>query len=125
MQLPGLLAEIEEAAGRNAALEIAVAHGGLCKEFPTPDLLKKNSKRYAKHWLVATVGHDLALVIVEAIFPMGGRAEIPAARSVLRRIFIQENAAQMPVPEIAMFLELTERGVRRIKSELRREGIIA
>ena len=45
--LPGVLAEIEEVAGRQAALTIAASHGGLTKGFPSPPLLRQSPDSYA------------------------------------------------------------------------------
>jgi len=124
-RLTGLLAEIEAVAGRQAALAVAVAYGGTQRAFPSPEHMKRNPKRYAKNWLVQTVGRERAMAIVRELFPNGGRAEIPSARHVLRRQFVQDNADCLSVPEMAASLEMTERGVRRIKAALRAEGAIA
>ncbi|MBA4050959.1 MAG: hypothetical protein C0472_03570 [Erythrobacter sp.] len=123
--LPGVLAEIEEVAGRQAALTIAASNGGLTKGFPSPSLLEQSPESYANNWLVQCVGHELALKIVSEIFPAGGRAEIPTASHAIRREFILGNAHQLSVSEMATLLEMTERGVRRIKASLREEGLIA
>lgn len=123
-RLPGLLAEIEDVVGRKAALAIAIGYGGLTKTFPSPDHLEKSPERYAQSWLVATVGHDLALRIVREIFPNGGAAEIPNASSLIRQKFVKDNHDTLSVSEMATLLGITERGVRRIKTVLRREGII-
>jgi hypothetical protein len=124
LQLPGLLAEIEEVAGRSAAVTIAASFGGHTKEFPVPERLKAKPEHYANHWLVVTVGHHKALAIVSALFPAGGRFELPSARKAMRWQFVLDNAALLTVPEMAACLEVTERCVRRIKSELRKEGLI-
>lgn len=123
--LPGVLAEIEEVAGRQAALTIAASNGGLTKGFPSPSLLEQSPESYVNNWLVQCVGHELALKIVSEIFPAGGRAEIPTASHAIRREFILGNAHQLSVSEMATLLEMTERGVRRIKASLREEGLIA
>jgi hypothetical protein len=123
--LPGVLAEIEEVAGREAALTIAASNGGLTKGFPSPALLKQSPEGYADNWLVRCVGYDLAVKIVSEIFPAGGRAEIPTASHAIRREFILGNAHHLSVSEMATLLEMTERGVRNIKAKLRKEGLIA
>lgn len=122
--LPGLLAEIEEVAGRETALTIAASHGGLTKAFPSPEPLEGNPEAYAENWLVQCVGYDRALSIVREIFPAGGRAEIPTASHAIRREFILGNAHALSVSEMATLLEMTERGVRGIKAKLRKEGLI-
>ena len=123
--LPGVLAEIEEVAGREAALTIAASHGGLNKGFPSPSLLEQSPETYADNWLVQCVGHELALKIVSEIFPAGGRVDIPTASHAIRREFVLGNAHQLSVSEMATLLEMTERGVRHIKASLRKEGLIA
>lgn len=123
--LPGVLAEIEEVAGRAAALTIAAGNGGLTKNFPSPAFLEQSPQAYRENWLVQCVDHALALRIVREIFPAGGRAEIPTASHAIRREFILGNAHQLSVSEMATLLEMTERGVRRIKASLRKEGLIA
>lgn len=122
--LPGILGEIEEVVGRPAALAIATSYGGLVKEFPSPTCMEGNPARYADNWLVGAVGADLALAIVKELFPIGGRAEIPIARTALRRQFILENSDRLSGAEMATALEMTERAVRRIRSSLRAEGLI-
>ncbi len=122
--LPGVLAEIEEVAGREAALTIAASHGGITKGFPSPSLLEQSPQSYAENWLVRCIGHELALKIVQEIFPAGGRAEIPTASHAIRREFILGNAHVLSVSEMATLLEMTERGVRGIKASLREEGLI-
>ncbi|MEE4212964.1 MAG: hypothetical protein V2I43_27270 [Parvularcula sp.] len=122
--LPGLLAEIEEVAGRNAALNIAASHGGLTMAFPSPSPMRGNPEAYATNWLVRCVGYELALKIVSEIFPSGGRFEIPTAIHAIRKEFVLANAGKMSVREIATLLEMTERGVRGIRSKLRKEGLL-
>lgn len=129
VELPGLLAEIEEVAGRPAAMVIMADHGGSRKKFPSPQLLEENPARYASNWLVKSVGHDKALEIVRELFPVGGQVDIPSGMerfsAAARRKFVQDNADSLSTPEIALRLGMTERGVRMIKASLREEGAIA
>ena len=124
LKLPGLLAEIEEVVGRSAAVTIAACHGGQVKEFPVPERLRKNPGAYARHWLVVTIGQPAALAIVSELFPAGGRFEIPSASKVLRRQFVLENCSRLSGAELAACLNVTERGIRRIKAVLRKEGLL-
>lgn len=122
--LPGILGEIEEVAGREVAVAIATSHGGLSKEFPSPECMQNNPARYTDNWLVLTVGADVAFTIVKELFPIGGRFEIPTARTELRKQFILDASGRLSVSEIATALEMTERGVRRLRATLREEGLI-
>ncbi|MDP3908714.1 hypothetical protein [Novosphingobium sp.] len=124
LRLPGLLAEIEEVAGRSVAVTIAENFGGTSKEFPVPERLQSFPDTYTGHWLVQAVGRNSALAIVKAIFPNGGRFEIPSAKCVLRRQFVLDNYGRLSGVEIAACMETTERAVRRIKARLRAEGLI-
>ena len=60
-RLPGILQEIAEAAGLEAALEIARAKGGTIAYFP--------ARPGPRHWLSAAVGHDKARAIGRALAP--------------------------------------------------------
>ncbi len=126
--LPGLLAEIEEVVGRQAAMMIMADHGGARKKFPSPSHMEQNPDRYSNNWLVKSVGAEKALEIVRALFPAGGQIDIPSGMERLsaatRREFVQDNAGSLSVREIAMRLGMTERGVRMIKASLRGEGKI-
>ena len=123
-KLPGLLAEIEAVAGRSAAVTIAATYGGTRKKFPSPEALEKAPGNYTQNWLVGSVGYDLALTIVNELFPIGGQEDIPNARVALRRQYVLDNAALLSNSEIALCLDMTERGVRGIKASLRDEGLI-
>ena len=128
VELPGLLAEIEEVAGRAAALVIMADHGGSRKKFPSPHHLEQNPARYAKNWLVMSVGAEKALEIVRELFPLGGQVDIPSGMervtAATRRTFVRDNASSLSTREIALRLGMTERGVRMIKASLREEGTI-
>ena len=129
VELPGLLAEIEEVAGRAAALAVMADHGGTEKSFPSPHQLERNPNRYAKNWLVTSVGMEKALEIVREIFPAGGRSEIPSGMerfaAAARREFVRDHAGKLSTREIALRLGMTERGVRVIKASLRKAGELA
>lgn len=124
LNLPGLLAEIAEISGREAALAIAHSYGGTRQGFPTPDYMEANPERYRDNWLVKAVGFDCALSIVKEMFPLGGRVDIPAAKSAIYRQYVLENAHHLSVMEMATFLLVGERAIRRIKAELRARELI-
>ncbi|TYC93548.1 hypothetical protein [Novosphingobium sp. BW1] len=123
-RLPGVLAEIEEVAGREAAISVATSYGGRKLKFPTRDSLEEKSKRSKQNWLVKTVGHRNALAICREFFPFGGTVDIPSARNVLRRQYVYENATKLSQAELSSCLDISERAVRRIKSQLRDEGLL-
>lgn len=125
IELPGLLSEIEAVAGRRAAVAIATTYGGRNMGFPQPESLDAHSHNYETNWLVQTVGKKTALAIVTELFPMGGRADIPSARTALRKQYVLDNAAALSVSEMAACLDIGERAVRRIKATLRDEGLLA
>lgn len=119
VRLPGILADIEKVAGREAALAIASAHGGQKKLLPTGTSLKKSPHRYRDNWLVLAVGYETALIIAQELSGPGGYpVDIPKGEIALKHQFILENAATLSVSELASCLDLTERSVRRIKSRL-------
>ena len=121
-KLPSILGEIEQVAGRKVALSLAEAYGGARRKFPSPVAMVKAPARYADNWLVKAVGFQTAVTILKEIMPFGGEAEIPAARTILRREFVRENLPHLTTLEMADLLGLTERAVRRIKASLRIEG---
>jgi hypothetical protein len=57
--LPGILGEIEEAAGRDAALTLARVRGGMPVYFPP--------RPGADHWLSRLLGHGKALAVCEQL----------------------------------------------------------
>ena len=129
VELPGLLGEIEEVAGRQAAMLIMADHGGRRMKFPSPRPLEENPNRYVNNWLVKSVGAEKALAIVRELFPAGGQVDIPSGMDRLgaaaRRKFVLDNASSFSTREIALRLGMTDRGVRMIKASLRKEGAIA
>jgi hypothetical protein len=123
-RLPGVLGEIEEVAGREAALAIARAYGGSRKGFPSPATLKRPCIKSSDNWLVGVVGIETAIAIVEAIFPIGGRVDIPLAQRALREQFVLAHSEAQSVAEMAASLHSSERGVRHTKSRLRAKGLL-
>lgn len=125
IELPGLLSEIEAVVGRRAAIAIATTYGGRNMGFPQPECLETHSHNYETNWLVQTVGKKTALEIVTELFPMGGRMDIPAARTALRKQYVLDNVAVLSVSEMAACLDIGERSIRRIKAGLREEGMLS
>lgn len=88
--LPGILAEIAEVAGLNAALKLAAEKGGQTVYIP--------SHASDDHWLTRTVGPEAAAAICELyrVRNTGGRFLIPIAREAsARRALVKalENGA--------------------------------
>lgn len=122
--LPGILAEIEEVAGREVAVTIATTYGGQRKKFPAPMSDGAGWTLNPKNWLVKALGRKVALTIVREFFPAGGDADIPSGVQVLNRQYVYENAHQLSTAEMAIVLKISERAVRRIKAALRLDGFL-
>ncbi len=74
-ELPGVLAEVEEVAGREAAVKLALGFGGRDIHIPRPDHVK------AGHPLVACLGAPAAVKVAGRF--MGESVYIPKARRAL------------------------------------------
>lgn len=108
--LPGVLAEIAEIAGEDAALAIAQARGGT--QIYLPPVPK------ADHWISELLGHETALAIADKLtsgFPM--RLDVPsgpttyaAQRRALADRMIAEGRSES---EIALATGYSGRAVRR------------
>lgn len=85
IMLPGILAQIAELVGEEAAHLVALANGGRRIYIPKPDNLKPG------HWLVDTVGMDKARKIADAIG--GGHIDLPLGRAGSRSRTWQAIAA--------------------------------
>lgn len=137
MPLPGVLAEIESVAGRDAALAVAAERGGGEVYIPSPRGLAGD------HWLVSTVGAEAAERICELYKSShyrehrgrgrdfaehkghGARIEVPAIPAIMRRLKVRfMSIAGTPVPTIARQLGITARTVRKIRVQLRATGEI-
>lgn len=111
-QLPGVLAQVAQAAGLEAAVRLAQARGGGRAYIPAHEAL------HARHWLVLAVGMEAALAITSALggneveVPLGpfagNRAQVWAAieRGLNEGLSVEEAARQVGV---------TARTVRRHK----------
>lgn len=125
VNLPGILAEIAEISGREAAELIAKHRGGSRVYFPPSAALRTD------HWIVALVGAERAVMIAKEIAdPCGLKVDIPfgpngpvnqACRSrlaLVRSMTLDGASAAL----IARHLGITDRAVRSIRANLRQTG---
>ena len=103
--LPGVLAEIAEVAGRDAALELALAHGGEdAFHIPRPDRLDPD------HPLIALAGPARAQAIARRF---GGETiAVPLARRALVRHLAGQG---LGTAAIAARLRISKRTARRYR----------
>ena len=102
--LPADLAAIAEAAGREAALEIALRYGGNPLRIPHPAHIGSG------HPLAELVGLDAARAIAARCG--GGTVEIPLAR---REVVAHLARKGLSTPEIAARLNISRRTARRYR----------
>ena len=123
--LPGVLREVAEAAGREAAELIAEARGGSRVYFPPSDKLRSD------HWIVVLIGADRAVKVSEAIAdPIGVRVDVPFGPASQTRQTSRSRIAVVlsmtldgeSATSIARHLSITDRSVRLIRERLRRSG---
>jgi len=122
--LPELLAEIAEAAGLDAALKLAAAHGGVRRTIPA-------RIRSDSHWLVGCVGREAADQIcahfcqdagsgtpsgIKVLVPLGPTGTIAGARRRLAQALAEGKSAS----EAARLAGMTERSAFRARSRVRR-----
>ncbi|WP_428700187.1 helix-turn-helix domain-containing protein [Stappia sp.] len=112
--LPGILAEIAEVAGLDAALKLAAEKGGQTVYIP--------SHADDGHWLTDTVGREAAAAICELyrVRNTGGRFLIPIAREAsARRALVKalENGAS--ARQAAAASGLHERTAFRTRARLK------
>lgn len=114
-QLPGILAEIADIAGEDAALAVAAARGGTQVYIPpSPD---------RDHWLSRLVGPKAAKDIADRLtcgvggmrvdLPLGPKGHAARARAKVDRM-IDDNRSER---DIALATGYTIRGVRRRKAK--------
>ncbi len=112
--LPGVLAEIAEVAGLDAALKVAEAKGGHLAYFPRvpkPD-----------HWLVDLVGTERAVLICERVAPGDGGVQesVPlgptGSRAKMWRRMHEMIDEGRPKPEIVRTLGVHRATVQRHKN---------
>lgn len=122
MPMPGILADIADAAGSEAALAIAEQKGGVTAYFPKVDSLS------AGHWLVQAVGMDAARKIARRVG--GSRVEVPRGTQAGNRARVHSTIREglvkgMPMAAVARLAGVSVRTVQRHKSRLEREGMPA
>ena len=102
--LPGILAEIEAIAGREAAISVALEFGGEELHIPSREWLV----RHPEHRLMRSLAPDLALLVAARF--CGASEYIPRAR---RACACWMTAQGMGTMEIAARLGLSRSAVRR------------
>jgi hypothetical protein len=118
-RLPGILAEIADIAGEDAALAVAAARGGTQVYIPPePD---------REHWLTRLVGQRAAQQIADRLtcgvggmrvdLPLGPKGHAARVRAKVDRM-IDENRSER---DIALATGYTIRGVRRRRA-MRKPG---
>jgi len=123
VKLPGVLAEIADLIGTEAAIKIATARGGTTIIIPAnPD---------DGHWLVTLLGHDSTIALCKHYATYGNRAcgarvHIPfgptstrETKTALVRSLIRDGKSST---EIALTAHVTERTVFRQKQMMKEEN---
>ena len=100
--LPGVLAEIDEVAGRVAAVDLSIAMGGLTLHVPQPGHMNHG------HLLVEAVGREAALLIAERF--QGESLYIPIARRFQALALAERGLSKK---EIAQRLRISKRSIER------------
>lgn len=130
--LPGILGEIEEVAGRAAALKVAEHHGGTRIDIP--------ATVGSDHWLAVLLGHEVACRIAnhfrvgdpdggeagarhEAVPILGFSAFTSLAKEVRRGILADLQAGK-GVRAIAREHHIHERTVWRWRARWKAEGLL-
>jgi hypothetical protein len=111
-QLPGVLAQVAQAAGLEASVRLAKARGGGRAYIPAPEAL------HSRHWLVLAVGMEAALAITSALG--GNEVEVPLGPFAGNRAHIWAAIERglndgLSVEEAARQVGVTARTVRRHK----------
>jgi len=112
--LPGVLAEIAEAAGVEAAWALARAHGGTTVYIPR--------EAEESHWLTELVGLDAARKICKhfRVANTGARILIPIARQgEQRQRLVRALQAGMSATQAAQAAGMHERSAFRARARLR------
>ena len=104
LPLPGVLAEIEEVAGREVAVALSLAYGGDWLHVPKASYLAA----HPEHRLIAWLGAEAAALVAGRM--AGGIIYVPLARRDCARHLARQG---MPVHTIADRLRVTTSSVRR------------
>jgi DNA-binding NarL/FixJ family response regulator len=113
--LPGILAEVAEVAGDEAALALARAAGGRSVYVPRPDNVPDG------HWLVLALGREAAMMVADLVgggdvaIPLGPTGRQHATRAEVDTLIGQGLSAS----RIAQRCGVTERTVERRRAALR------
>ncbi|PKN07603.1 MAG: hypothetical protein CVU73_12735 [Deltaproteobacteria bacterium HGW-Deltaproteobacteria-8] len=112
-QLPGVLAQVAQAAGVKAAWQLAKERGGGRAYIPTPEAL------HDRHWLVQACGLEAAKAIAGALG--SGEVEVPLGpftgnRAQVWAAIERGLNAGLSVEQAARQVGVTARTVRRHKS---------
>ena len=99
--LPGVLAEIAEIAGRDAALDVALAFGGSTMHVPAPG-------RVCHHGLARVLGDERARLVAERF--QGEQVYVPKANGASARRLRSQG---LSTREIASRLGVSRRTVQR------------
>lgn len=116
--LPGILREIADAAGLEAAMKVAGAKGGVRAYFP--------AEPEADHWLALLVGLDQARQIGRALAPgrAGAELEVPmgpsAGQAKRWRMMMEMSDEGQSKPAIARALNVHHKTVQRVLNNKRR-----
>ena len=102
--LLGVLAEIAEIAGREAALALSLASGGCSIYIPRPDRICPD------HRLARAIGIEAARAVAERFH--GEIVEVPMARRALVRDFARRGVSTAAIAER---LKLSRKTVRRYR----------
>lgn len=114
--LPGILAEIADIAGEDAALAVAAARGGTQVYIPaSPD---------RDHWLSRLVGHQAARDIADRLtcgvggmrvdLPLGPKGAAARLRAKVDRMILDKRSER----DIALATGYAIRGIRKRKARL-------
>lgn len=116
ISLPGVLAEIAEVAGEDAALAIADARGGT--EVYIPPLPADD------HWLSALIGADSARAVAERLtqgvggrrleLPLGPSGHAARMRALVDQMLLENRSER----DIAIATRYSIRGIRRRRARL-------
>ena len=120
MRLPGVLSEIADVAGENAAIAIAQARGGTQVYFPPVPA--------DDHWICRLIGKDAAYRVCDQLTagvgprrvdmplgPTGNVADMAEKRAKVDRMILAGRSER----DIALSTGYTSRQVRRRKANLR------
>lgn len=107
----GVLAEIEEIAGREAAIGVALNLGGQWVHFPT----RQYVETHPGHWLPSLLGRDIGARIADRL--CGNSLRIPMARAWVARCLA---ASGEDISEIARRLGTERSNVRRYLKPVRK-----